>query len=67
MRDDKYFIIDYDTVVAENLSEQDFISYAYEMWFDDWECKDNFDEPDDLGSALEYLEDKFNIIKGKYL
>ena len=64
---DRYFIIDSDILVAENLTEEDFISYAYEMWVDDFEHKDAFEEPDDFSSAKEYLEYYYNILKGDYI
>lgn len=63
----KYFIIDYDLVVAENLTEKDLVSYAYEKWVEDYEIKDSFEEPNDMGSALEYLEYYYNIIEGEYI
>lgn len=63
----KYFIVDYDIVRAENLTEQDLITYAYEKWLEDSNVKDDFEEPDDLATALEYLDYYYNVIKGEYI
>ena len=63
----KFFIIDYDIVVAEDLTEQDLISYAYEKWVEDYEIKSAFEEPDDMASAVEYLEHYYHIIEGEYI
>ena len=63
----KFFIIDYDRVIAENLTEEDLVSYAYEKWVEDYEIKDSFEEPNDMDSALEYLEYYYNIIEGEYI
>lgn len=63
----KFFIIDYDLVVAENLTEKDLVSYAYEKWVEDYEIKDSFEEPADMDSALEYLEYYYHIIEGEYI
>ena len=63
----KFFIVDYDTIIAENLTEEDLISYAYEKWFEDYEIKKSFEEPDDMDSAIEYLEHYYHIIEGEYI
>lgn len=63
----KYFIVDYDILIAENLTELDLITYAYEKWSEDSEVKDAFEEPDDLVTALEYLDYYYSVIKGEYI
>lgn len=67
MKTAKYFIVDYDILIAENLTELDLITYAYEKWSEDSDIKDNFEEPDDLVTALEYLDYYYNVIKGEYI
>jgi hypothetical protein len=67
MSKDRYFIIDYDLVIAENLTDEDLISYAYEKWDEDYEIKKSFEEPEDIDSAIEYLEHYYRIIEGEYI
>lgn len=67
MKAAKYFIVDYDTLIAEDLTEQDLIIYAYEKWLEDSDIKDSFKRPDDLVTALEYLDYYYNVIKGEYI
>lgn len=62
-----FFIVDYDIIIAEDLTEEALISYAYEKWVEDYEIRNEFDEPDDLGAALEYLEHYYHVIKGEYI
>lgn len=63
----KYFIVDYDTLIAEDLTERDLITYAYEKWLEDSVVRDDFEEPDDLATASEYLDYYYNVIKGEYI
>lgn len=63
----KYFVVDYDVLIAEDLTEQGLITYAYEKWLEDSDVKDDFEEPDDLVTALEYLDYYYKVIKGEYI
>lgn len=62
-----FFIVDYDIIIAEDLTEDGLISYAYEKWVEDYEVRSEFDEPDDVASAVEYLEHYYHIIEGEYI
>lgn len=62
-----YFVVDSDIIVGENFTEDGLVEFAYEMWLDDYEYKDMFEEPDDMESALDYLETKYSIIEGNYI
>lgn len=63
----RYFIVDSDIIVGENFTEDDLVEFAYEMWLDDYEHKYRFEEPDDMESALDYLEMNYSIIEGNYI
>ena len=62
----RYFIIDSDRVVAEDLTEQDLIDYAYAKWSED-DIKTDFEEPDDITTSRDYLEYYYRIIAGRYI
>jgi hypothetical protein len=62
-----FFIIDSDLVIAEDLTDAGLVSYAYEKWVDDYENRNEFEEPDDIDSALTYLECYYKIIEGEYI